>query len=106
MVVVAEGDEQGGANELNEMLRSNGCPFDTRVVLLGHLQRGGKPVPDDRILATRLGDFAVRALDDGASGVMAGEVYGELVVTPFEETYAEHKAVPQSFLEVLRTMAS
>ncbi|MBN1393411.1 MAG: 6-phosphofructokinase [Pirellulales bacterium] len=106
MVVVAEGDELGGAVILNEKLRLAGCPFDTRVVLLGHLQRGGAPVPDDRILATRLGDFAVRSLDEGADGAMAGAVSGELVLTPFEETFAEHKAVPQSFLDVLRTMAN
>lgn len=106
MMVVAEGDELGGANVLNEKLREDGCPFDTRVVLLGHLQRGGTPVPDDRILATRLGDFAVRALNDGANGVMAGVIRGDLALTPFEETYARHKAVPESFLEVLRTMAS
>lgn len=106
MVVVAEGDELGGAAVLDDELRRAGCPFDTRVLLLGHLQRGGTPVPDDRILATRLGDQAVRSLDGGAGGVMAGVVRGELVLTPFEETYAQHKAVPESLLDVLQTMAS
>ena len=76
------------------------------MILLGHLQRGGSPVPHDRILATRLGDFAARSLDSGANGVMAGDVRGELTLTPFKETYAEHKAVPESMLDVLRTMAS
>jgi len=106
MVVVAEGDELGGAVVLNEQLRRDGCPFDTRAVLLGHLQRGGAPTPDDRILATRLGDLAVRALADGAQGVMAGVIRGEPALTPLEQTYADHKAVPESFLDVLRTMAS
>lgn len=106
MVVVAEGDELGGAIALDGKLRRAGCPFDTRVVLLGHLQRGGSPVPDDRILAARLGDFAVRSLDGGADGVMAGLIRGEPVLTPLQETYAQHKAVPESLLEVLRAMAS
>ena len=75
-------------------------------MLLGHLQRGGSPTPEDRILATKLGSFAVEALDRGATGVMAGEVRGELVLTPFLETYAHHKAVPEELLAVLRTMAS
>lgn len=106
MVVVAEGDESGGAVKLDAGLKAAGCPFDTRVVLLGHLQRGGSPVSEDRILATRLGDFAVQALCQGANGVMAGDVRGELVLTPFEATYTHHKAVPEDMLRVLRTMAN
>ncbi len=106
MVVVAEGDELGGAVQLDAALRKAGCPFESRVVLLGHLQRGGTPVPDDRILAAKLGDFAVSALQEGATGVMAGEIRHALVLTPFEQTYTEHKAVPPSLLDLLRTMAS
>lgn len=106
MVVVAEGDESGGAVKLDAALRAAGCPFDTRTVMLGHLQRGGTPVPEDRILAARLGDFAVEALCNGASGVMAGDIRGELVLTPFEETYVHHKAVPENLLKVLATIAS
>lgn len=106
MVVVAEGDELGGAMHIDEQLRAAGCPFESRVVLLGHLQRGGTPVPDDRILAAKLGDFAVKSLDRGATGVMAGEVQAKLTLTPFEETYAQHKAVPGELLDVLHTMAS
>ena len=106
MLVVAEGDESGGAVKLDAGLKQAGCPFDTRVVLLGHIQRGGSPVPADRILATLLGDFAVEALDGGANGVMAGEIQGRLVLTPFLETYAHHKAVPESLLKLLQTMAS
>ncbi len=106
MVVVAEGDEYGGAIQLDAGLKDAGCPFETRVVLLGHLQRGGVPVPEDRILASRLGDFAITAIDQGATGVMAGQINSQLVLTPFEQTYAQHKAVPEYLLEVLRTMAN
>jgi 6-phosphofructokinase 1 len=106
MVIVAEGDEFGGAVALDKGMQAAGCPFETRVILLGHLQRGGSPVPADRILATRLGDFAVQALDRGATGVMAGDVRGELTLTTFEETYTRHKAVPESLLKVLQTMSS
>ncbi len=106
MVVVAEGDELGGAVKLDVALKAAGCPFDTRVLLLGHLQRGGSPVPEDRILASRLGDFAVESIDRGANGVMAGDISGQLVLTPFVETYAHHKAVPENLLAVLGKMAS
>jgi len=106
MIVVAEGDELGGAGILNEGLKKAGCPFQTRVVTLGHLQRGGSPVPEDRILASRLGDFAVRALIEGQTGAMAGEVRGKLVLTPFQDTYASHKPVPEELLELLKTLAN
>jgi 6-phosphofructokinase 1 len=76
------------------------------VLTLGHLQRGGSPVPEDRILASRLGDFAVQALVEGESGAMAGEIHGELVLTPFQDTYAAHKPVPEALLELLKTMAN
>lgn len=106
MIVVAEGDELGGVEILNEGLKKAGCPFQTRVVTLGHLQRGGSPVPDDRILASRLGDFAVRALDEGESGAMAGEVNHELILAPFQDTYAKHKPVPEELLALLATLAN
>jgi 6-phosphofructokinase 1 len=105
MVIVAEGDEHGGAVKLQEDLCRVGCPFDTRVITLGHLQRGGSPSPSDRILATRLGAFAVRAILDGKSGAMAGEARGELVLTPFEETFGKHKPVPEELVKLLETMA-
>ena len=106
MIVVAEGDETGGAGILNKGLIAAGCPFPTRVQTLGHLQRGGSPVPADRILASRLGDFAVRSVLEGHTGAMAGQVRGELVLTPFPETYAEHKPVPDELLKLLETLAS
>lgn len=105
MVIVAEGDEKGGARILNENLTRAGCPFSTRVLTLGHLQRGGSPVPADRILASRLGDFAVRSLLDGADGVMSGEVHSGLVLTPFAETYCTHKPVPEELVRLLATLA-
>ena len=106
MIVVSEGDEMGGAEILNEDLKKAGCPFQTRVLTLGHLQRGGTPMPDDRILGSRLGDFAVQAITEGETGSMAGEVAGQLVLTRFQDTYANHKPVPEELLELLKVMAS
>lgn len=106
MIVVSEGDEYGGAEKLQQDLCAAGCPFSTRKLILGHLQRGGSPVPADRILASRLGDFAVRSILAGRTGAMAGEVDGELVLTPFPETYAYHKPVPEDLLKLLQTLAS
>jgi len=106
MIVVSEGDETGGADELNANLKNAGCPFQTRVLTLGHLQRGGSPVPDDRILASRLGDFAVQAIIEGETGAMAGVVNHQLILTPFTDTYAKHKPVPEELLELLKTLSA
>ncbi len=106
LIVVAEGDEHGGAQKLNEDLITAGCPFPSRVVTLGHLQRGGSPAPADRILASRLGDFAVRSILSGATGVMAGEILGRLVLTPLPDAVAGHNPVPPEYVVLLETMAS
>ena len=106
MVVVAEGDEYGSAEKLKADLSAAGCPFPTRTLILGHLQRGGSPAPADRILASRLGDFAVRSILDGHTGAMAGVVKGELLLTPFVDSYAYHKPVPEELVKLLDTMAT
>ncbi len=105
MVVVAEGDENGGAVKLQSDLVAAACPFPTRVVTLGHLQRGGSPSPADRILATLLGEFAVKSILAGQSGKMAGQVGHDLVLTPFEATFGQHKPVPPELVRVLEAMA-
>ena len=106
MIVVSEGDEAGGAEVLNEGLKRADCPFQTRVLTLGHLQRGGSPAPQDRILASRLGDFAVRSILNGATGAMAGLLNSKLVLTPFAETFSRHKPVPQDLIDLLETLAN
>ena len=106
MLVVAEGDEGGGAAALNAQLQAVDCPFSTRVVVLGHLQRGGSPSPDDRILGSQLGAFAVEAIQSGHSGCMAGRLGNELTLTPFADTYRGHKPIPASLLELLEILAN
>ena len=105
MMVVAEGDEQGGAEMLNRQLQEHGCPFDTRVAILGHLQRGGSPTPEDRVLAGMLGGGAVAAICKGKTGMMAGSINGQVVYTPFEETVTGHKPIPQHLLDLVETLA-
>jgi 6-phosphofructokinase 1 len=105
MMIVAEGDERGGAEELDRQLRETDCPFSTRTLILGHLQRGGTPTPDDRILASRLGDFAVRSILAGETGVMAGIIDHQCTLTPFTQTYASHKPIPRELFDLLETLS-
>lgn len=91
LVVVAEGDESGGAQAVAEKLSAT-LEVDHRVATLGHLQRGGSPTARDRLLAARLGDAAVRALVSGHTAVALGEQHAEVVDVPMEE--AVGKGVP------------
>jgi 6-phosphofructokinase 1 len=105
MMIVAEGDEEGGAAILYDRLKQADCPFPMRVLILGHLQRGGTPTPEDRILACQTGDGAVRAILSGADGVMIGVVNGHCVQTKFEDTYRNHRPIPGELLALVETMA-
>lgn len=106
MMIVAEGDEVGGAEVVNRRLIQHGCPFDTRVLVLGHLQRGGTPSPEDRRRAAQMGFGAVHAILAGETGVMIGTQDDQCVSVPFEETYASHRAIPEHLLQLLDTLAS
>ena len=106
MMVVAEGDELGGAEILNRQLQEHGCPFATRVVILGHLQRGGNPTPEDRLLASQIGKAAVDAILAGRTCVMAGVLGGRDAYTPLQETFATHKPLPVELLELVERLAN
>ncbi|AHD05006.1 6-phosphofructokinase [Paenibacillus larvae] len=81
IVIVAEG--VGSGEEIaKQITERNG--IDTRVTVLGHIQRGGTPTHNDRILASRLGDFAVRKLIEGESGKACGVINGQLVATDID----------------------
>lgn len=83
IIVVAEGEEMGGAFNLGERLKAKFPAYDIRVSVLGHIQRGGKPSCMDRVLASRLGVAAVEGLLAGRTQVMAGQINREVVFTPF-----------------------
>ncbi|MFW9793675.1 MAG: ATP-dependent 6-phosphofructokinase [Candidatus Thorarchaeota archaeon] len=104
LVVVAEGDELGNADKIGKEL-SDRIGEKCRVSVLGYIQRGGNPTHFDRILATRLGAFAIECLLGGKHGGMVGEVDGELIMTPFEETWKSRKPIDQWMLGLLDELA-
>ena len=84
IIVVAEGEEAGGAFAVAEQVGNElGRPY--RVVVLGHVQRGGRPSAQDRIIASQAGALAVTALAEGRQGVMIGRQGGKPVEVPFED---------------------
>lgn len=106
IMVVAEGDDYGGASEMLEALKEAGSPYEMRVVVLGHVQRGGTPCPSDRILAAKLGCHAVQALHQGETGKMAGQIGERLVLTPFEEVIVDHRQVTPEMMKILETLSN
>ena len=101
IVIVAEGDQTGGAERLAEdvsTLTEN--LYDTRVTVLGHLQRGGSPTCFDRILASELGVAAVEALRDGVTDATLGRERRDIRITPFAEAIGRRKGIDQRLLRI------
>jgi phosphofructokinase-like protein len=76
--------------------------FETRVTVLGHVQRGGSPTPRDRILATRYGLKAADLVHEGKFGRMAALHGDEIVDVSLKEATAELKTVPREWFDVAR----
>jgi ATP-dependent phosphofructokinase / diphosphate-dependent phosphofructokinase len=119
IVVVSEGYELEGASEPGEVdqfghvrLSQRGVGdvlareieertgFETRVTVLGHVQRGGTPTPRDRVLATRYGLKAADLVEEGKFGRMAALHGDEIVDVALAEATAELKTVPREWYEV------
>lgn len=105
IVIVAEGDDAGGAFEIAESVKLQIPDFDTRVSILGHIQRGGSPSAADRLLATRMGHRAALDLCDHKSGYMVGVKGGELVRVPLEKAIKEDVSPNTEWLDLLEVLS-
>lgn len=105
ILVVSEGDDFGGAEELKKKVTERFPDLDIRAAILGHIQRGGAPTYADRVLASRLGHAAVLALTEGKTQVMAGIENGEVVYTPFCNAVKENSKISKDMLEMIRVLA-
>jgi len=101
IIIVAEGDEEGGALAIAEKYKPQLEGYDVRVVILGHLQRGGSPSALDRVNASRLGNAAVEALLDGQQSVMVGLQNNEIVLIPFRKAVKQHKGLNQHIVDIV-----
>lgn len=105
IIIVAEGDELGGATQVAKMVKERIPDYETRVTILGHIQRGGAPSCADRVLASRLGFDGVKALLEGANGVMIGLINDKIVRVPFEKATKRHQQIDPGLLEVARVLS-
>jgi ATP-dependent phosphofructokinase / diphosphate-dependent phosphofructokinase len=95
------------AGAVGELVRSEleqRTGFDSRLTVLGHIQRGGTPTPADRILGSRFGVAAVDAVHDGDSGVMVGLQSEKVVRVPIAQIAGRRKVVPRDLVDVARSL--
>ena len=104
IVVVAEGEESGGAFTIANMIKTL-TGIDYRVTILGHIQRGGTPTAADRLLATRLAAAAVEALLAGKRNMMAGLISNDVVLTPFEQIWDCKKEPDLALLKLAKLLS-
>jgi len=105
IIIVAEGDDAGGAFEIAKVVKDRFPGIDTRVSILGHIQRGGPPSCMDRVLASRLGVAAVESLIEGRNREMIGIVNGKIHFTPFSNAIKHNPEVNPELLKIVEILS-
>jgi 6-phosphofructokinase 1 len=105
IIVVAEGDEYGGATAVHNVLQERYPDLNVRTTILGHIQRGGSPTAHDRVLASRLGYEAVLALIAGEKSKAVGIVGGDVVLTSFEDAIGKRKQVDANLIRMAHVLS-
>lgn len=106
IIVVAEGDESGGAYKVADIVKQHNPAFDVRVSVLGHIQRGGNPTCMERVNASIVGFNAVKALLRGHRGEMVGIVNKQVHFTPFEKAVKHHQKLNKDLEELIEVLSS
>lgn len=104
IIVVAEGDDAGGAIEIGAKINEQ-TGMDYRVAILGHIQRGGRPTAKDRLLACKFGYWAVKHILEGKVNVMVGEINAKIELTDMEDTFGRKKSIDANALEMATILA-
>ncbi len=106
IIIVAEGDEEGGAYKVAEKVKDKFDHFDTRVTILGHIQRGGNPTCMDRVIATRLGVAALEALMNGKRDEMVGIINNQMAYTNFGSAVKSHPPIDKNMLRLTEILSA
>lgn len=105
LVIVAEGNQNGNATEMAEKLKHINPNLDIRVTVIGHLQRGGSPTCQDRVLASRLGYHAVYALLEGKGGNALGIINNKLAYTSFDDAITKKRTLNKDLVKMTEILA-
>ncbi|MBI2729639.1 MAG: 6-phosphofructokinase [Sphingobacteriales bacterium] len=109
MIVVAEGDDFGGANEVAKVVKQRLPNAETRVAILGHIQRGGAPSCIDRLIASRMGYAAVEALIDESGKLhnnMIGILNNKIHYTPLDKAIKAKQKISDEWMKIVKILAS
>jgi 6-phosphofructokinase 1 len=106
LIVVAEGDEFGGAQEVATFIKSKLPNQSVRVCILGHIQRGGSPTCMDRLIASRMGYHAVECLMEGRHNVFVGIVNNKMHYTPLDEAVKKKQKISEEWLKIVKILSS
>ena len=104
IIVVAEGNTVDDTINIAKYVQMR-LKVETRLCTLGHIQRGGSPTAADRILASCLGIAAVEGLLNGKKGHAVGEIKGEVVYTPFRDTWEKKKTIDERYLKYIPVLS-
>ena len=105
LIVVAEGDEFGGA-ELAKMIKERMPLLETRLCILGHIQRGGSPTCFDRLIASRMGYSAVECLIEGMHNVFVGIVNNKMHYIPLNEAVKKKQRISEEWMKIVKILAT
>lgn len=105
LVVVAEGGRAGSAMEIAEKVKLKTSYFETKVTILGHLQRGGSPTYFDRVLASKMGVAAVEFILDGKTDSMVGVVNSKMVCNKFDDVMHERHTIEEEDLRIAKILS-
>lgn len=106
LIVVAEGDDFGGADEVGRIIRERLPIQEVRVCILGHIQRGGSPSCFDRLIASRMGYSAVDCLIEGRFNVFVGMVNNRMHYTPLNEAVKKKQRINEEWMKIVKILAS
>jgi 6-phosphofructokinase 1 len=105
LIIVAEGNPIGSADSIATAIKEKFDNLDVRVAVIGHLQRGGAPSGQDRLLASRLGNAAVEALLDGHKNAMVGMIGDQIKHTPLSIAIKNQKEINLDLLRLAEMLA-
>ena len=106
IIVVAEGDESGGAEKLAKIIKERLPQTEARVTILGHIQRGGAPTCLDRLIASRMGYHAVECLIEGRHNVFVGIQNNKMNYVPLEKVGKKKGTINQEWMKIVKILAS
>ncbi|MEO6330790.1 MAG: 6-phosphofructokinase [Ginsengibacter sp.] len=106
LIVVAEGDNFGGADEVAKIIKERMPMQDVRVCVLGHIQRGGSPSCFDRVIASRMGYAAVECLIEGRHNVFVGIINNRMHYIPLNEAVKKKQRINEEWMTIVKILSS